>query len=707
MIFSLTTAILCRNLRPLNFADASPPQDVLASFTTSPTQAAPALDARGERRASLHPGTNRQHNQGGFAMKLILKTGLLAAMMFALVGSSSAQAAIYGGSLTASGCNAGKAKCVIKMKSCLLGCYGKAIKGGVAADPACLAKCRNGFLADPATGKGCMEKLNAKNAGCTDTTLAEIAVMRSKIDAHVLDLISQLNPNGGTPANGCTAGKIKCVSKYNACVLGIAGKAFKAGGPIGSLAKCDANLVNLGKATCVEKLETKNPPASPTACLTYNDQGALKAADDAFVNDVLYSLQAGPQNMATKRCTGDTSVQCTNTVPDCNVAGGTCEFFFGAPLPLAAGGVASCVSSQWNGTITGTFNQGTGEAGGSASVLSRVYTGGNTINAPCPICAGNDIPNDGVAGGTCSAGTRAGLTCDSNGESPNPTFGKTSLDCPPPGGTLVATLPIDLTNTNTGTVTATVSASSPNCNGSPGDKCLCASCSGNSSIPCESDAECALAGAGTCTNGAGEPRRPNACLDDTTQVGDGSVCAATAGGEGRCSEGPFDQHCAFETFRSCTGMPGDCPVPGDTCITEARECFVGHNGNIGDSITAVGTFNAGGLPRNHTGTTTFASVFCIAPTGSTAVNSAAGLPGPGRLQLAGVSSENGTDNPGGTCPTEATFLPTAKGGVLDTGWTGLAHDARVVGQGKVTVSAACVGTPGSCTCTYTGPIANP
>ena len=29
------------------------------------------------------------------------------------------------------------------------------------------------------------------------------------------------------------------------------------------------------------------------------------------------------------------------------------------------------------------------------------------------------------------------------------------------------------------------------------------------------------------------------------------------------------------------------------------------------------------------------------------------------------------------------------------------------GQGKVTVAAACVGTPGSCTCTYTGPIANP
>jgi hypothetical protein len=695
---------------PAEFADVFPPHDVLISFTTAPILAPPALDARGEHRASLHPGTNRQHNQGGFAMKLILKTGLLAAMMFALVGSNSAQAAIYGGNLTAAGCHASKAKCVIKMKSCLLGCWGKAIKGGIAPDPACLEKCRTGFLANPATGKGCMEKANLKNAGCSNLDLSQVALMRAKIDAHVTDLVGLLKPGNVNVINGCTAGKVKCVSKYNACVLGIVGKAFKAGGPVGDLTKCNASLVDpVGKVSCVTKLEDKNPALlednvtpNPTACLTYNDAGALKAADDAFVNDVIYNLQAGPQDMATKRCVSNTFTQCT-VDGDCGGGVGDCQFFFGSPLPLAAGGVASCVTSQWNGGISGTFNQGTGASAGTASVLSRVYTGGNTIDAPCPKCNGNDIPNDGAANGICAGGARNGLACDSNGESPNPTFGKTSLDCPPTGGTLVATLPIDLSNTNQGTVTATVSAASPNCNGSPGEKCLCASCSGNSSIPCKSDAECALAGAGTCTNGAGEPRRPNACLDDTTTGPNESDCSATTGGEGQCSAGPFDQHCAFETYRSCSGMPGDCPVPGDTCITEARECFVGHNGNIGDSIVAVGSASA---PRNHTGTTTFASVFCIAPTGSTAVNTAAGLPGPGRLALGGVSSENGTDV---ACPTEATFLPTAKGGALDTGWTGLAHDARVVGQGKVTVQVTgCVGAAPNCgQCSYTGPIANP
>src|SRR5687767_1213546 len=62
------------------------------------------------RRFSPHhraaPGTNRPHNQGGFAMKLILKTGLFAAMLFALVGSTPSHAAIHGGTLTLSGCNA-------------------------------------------------------------------------------------------------------------------------------------------------------------------------------------------------------------------------------------------------------------------------------------------------------------------------------------------------------------------------------------------------------------------------------------------------------------------------------------------------------------------------------------------------------------------------------------------------------------------------
>jgi hypothetical protein len=62
------------------------------------------------------------------------------------------------------------------------------------------------------------------------------------------------------------------------------------------------------------------------------------------------------------------------------------------------------------------------------------------------------------------------------------------------------------------------------------------------------------------------------------------------------------------------------------------------------------------------------------------VNAAAGLPGAGRLELDGDAFDNGT---AGACPTLSYLLPTSKGGVLDTGWTGIAHDATVPGQGKV------------------------
>jgi hypothetical protein len=313
--------------------------------------------------------------------------------------------------------------------------------------------------------------------------------------------------------------------------------------------------------------------------------------------------------------------------------------------------------------------------------------------------------------GTCNGGTRAGLPCDANGVSPNPSFGSTSMDCPPTPGALIATLPIDLTNANNANVAITLAASSPGCNGAAGKKCACSSCSGNSQIPCRNDADCVAAGAGTCTNAAGEPRKPNACLDDTNTPGDQyddcSDVTPAGDGEAECAAGPVTQHCKIATQRGCltstdcTSGGGD---PSDVCVSNNRVCYAGYTGDIGDKIEAQGSFTA---PINHWSHPTFASVFCIAPTGSAAVNSVAGLPGPGRLELDGEATENGT---AGACPTQADFLPTAKGGVLDTGWTGIAHDATVIGQGKVTVAiTGCVpGTPGNCgVCTYTGPIPNP
>jgi hypothetical protein len=194
------------------------------------------------------------------------------------------------------------------------------------------------------------------------------------------------------------------------------------------------------------------------------------------------NLSADAGEINNHRCTGNTRTKCT-TNADCSVATGTYEYYFGTYLPLAAGGVATCVGSQINGTITGTANVETGSAASSVQLISRVYTGPNPN--PCPRCVGDATPNDNARGGTCDAGTNVNLSCDVNGSSPNPYWGSTSLDCPPTGGAQVAALPINLTN-STGTETRTVSSANPNCRapGFTSFKCLCDTCNNAAATPC-------------------------------------------------------------------------------------------------------------------------------------------------------------------------------------------------------------------------------
>ncbi len=636
-------------------------------------------------------------------MKSLTRWGVVTAALIALLGVSTPASALHPVSLPAGAakCLPGKIKCAIKKKACLLGVAKKAFPG----DPVKIAKCKDGFDLNPAIpAKGCFSKQDQK-VGNDCLTTGDAAVIEAKIDAHVQDIVDEMNPANFVGSNKCQNAKVGCVLKYNSCVLGLFAKAGKTGGPIDStkLPKCIDGLTS-----CIGKLETKYAIGNPSGieCFTYGDTIALRNKDDAFIDDLIAELASAAvsPDMNTQRCTGDTSVTCTGApaVGTCVGPQGTCAFWFGSPLPLAAGGVATCVTNRWNGGISGTFNQATGASAGTASVVATVYNGID-IGTPCPRCVGDMWPNDGANGGTCSGGGRNGLSCDSNGQSPEPSFGDTSLDCPPTGQ--IAAIPVDLTN-STASVTKTLSASSPNCNGQPGKKCMCSSCSGNSSIPCDSDAVCATAGAGTCTNAAGEPRKASPCVDNSATGPDESLCVSTGDGDGACLDAPVTQRCKIETFRSCT-VDGDCTAPGDTCGTFGRECFPGYNGVVGNTITSVGSTTA---PRNHAGVQQFASVFCVSPTSQPAVNAAAGLPGPGRLSLGGVGSENAS---AGVCPTRAEFLPTFKGGILDTGWTGIAHDAKVVGQGKVSVAvSACSGAAdsngnGCGTCTYSGPIANP
>ncbi len=610
-----------------------------------------------------------------------------------LLGSATAHATPIGCDLAESRCDSGKYKCVLTLKSCLLECHKKALTRGVGVDGPCLQKCRVKF-SSPATGRGCIDKLELKNDECS--TLGDGPALRAKVEVHVLDVVARLVPGGGAPRSRCAAEKVKCFYRFDACLLGRIAKALAGGDTCPDYAHCDRYLT--GPKSCFEKIENRYRPSTVHECFVYDDQATMKDFDDAFVNDVVHSISGGGKDLRTRRCTNDTSTACVNDTP-CVGGGGTCQFFFGGPLAINAGGVAMCVTNQWSGPIAGTLDTASGAMAGSAKLLRRTYVS-PLFAQPCPICDGADFLNDGVRDGTCSGGVRTGLDCDGNGESPETSFGVTSLDCPPSVGNLVGTSLVDLTHTNDGVATATVTAASPTCNGQPGKTCLCGSCSGDSTVACTSDAACALAGAGTCSNGAGTARRVNACLDDTTG-GDDSICAPTVGDKGECPFAPVDQTCAIDTFRGCIDNL-DCPAPNDHCTAHRRPCYPGYDGNVGDTVTATGTHQ---VPLDHAGTATLAAVFCIPPTISAAANVGQGLPGPGRMALAGVMTDDGTAT---TCPSHATFLPTSKNDGWDFGWMGLAHGVRAVGQGKVTVavSGCANATPPCGVCSYTGPVEN-
>ncbi len=287
--------------------------------------------------------------------------------------------------------------------------------------------------------------------------------------------------------NKCTAGKLKCVSKKDKCILGVHTKAAKTGLPPdpAKLQKCidkfDGGADPL--KGCIEKLETKNDGP----CQTFDDTAALEAKIDAFDADVLAELSSPGFDLDTRRCTGNTRTKC-NTNADCAGPGGTCQFYFGTYLSLSAGGVSTCVGNQWSGGITGTFDSVGGSSAGTANLISTVYSG-PTADQPCPACVGDGPTNDNVRGGTCDSGTNSMLTCDVNGSEPG--FPDSSLDCPPLGGGLIATLPIDLTNT-TGTATKTLSAASPNCR-APGFtalECFCDTCNSGAAQPCDDNGDC-------------------------------------------------------------------------------------------------------------------------------------------------------------------------------------------------------------------------
>lgn len=334
----------------------------------------------------------------------------------------------------------------------------------------------------------------------------------------------------------------------------------------------------------------------------------------------IQNLKADQGDINPRRCSNDSSKKCADN--SACTPPGTCAFYFGSPLPLAAGGVATCVLNVVNGSVSGTANVESGAFATDLALSSKVTTG--PLESPCPKCVGDGTPNDGQAGGTCTDGARAGLACDVNGVSPIPTFGSTSLDCPPTS--FITNLSIDLSGSS-GTESRTLDNSSVNCPAQSGKKCFADCCCGGAASGCKFTAGCTTS-------------KANSCIDDAgTEDVDESICLPISPGsnKGTCQNQPvISQYCGpTETFRGCFSN-ADCPAAGDACLIVDLPCFL-DNGVVGGKVTALGKAD----PPNNNGVSnpTFAAAFCIPPVVAQSVNQAAGLPGMGRLELPLISKE--------------------------------------------------------------------
>lgn len=308
------------------------------------------------------------------------------------------------------------------------------------------------------------------------------------------------------------------------------------------------------------------------------------------------------------RCSNDPSISClTPFVGGGPCGAGTCLVHFGPPAPRVAGGAAACAVNTIQSPFVGTMDVGSGEVTTSINTHAKVHLG-IAQTQPCPVCTG---PTVGAAG-TCSGGARNGLACVT--DATNATWGNTSYDCPPsPAYNITgAGLKIDL---NLTTAASSLPAGDT-CDAPLGAfLCFCGACTLDPSTACQNDTDCSGLGLGTCSNAGGVPRQPNQCSDLTCNAG------------GVCNAGPVDSFCDGKVkgngdgYITCANNV-DCtfvdPLAGNCSLTANRRCFE-------SPITTTG---AAGIYEGVLATT-----FCSGPTTSGGVNSAFGLPGPGRLAL--------------------------------------------------------------------------
>lgn len=319
------------------------------------------------------------------------------------------------------------------------------------------------------------------------------------------------------------------------------------------------------------------------------------------------------------RCANDTRQICDEPLrPDADDCGGAiCECYEGPPSPHSTANTPVCTLWRHAADVSGTVDVDSGTGVLDKDLIATVHFGEQLVD-PCPRCVDDIAIDDGVRHGTCLNGPHDGLPCDVNAvhtSFPAPGGGDYSLDCMPNPANNLSGSGVRIRATLTTGESTLASGIECGFAVSP-ELCPCGVCSGDASMACASNTDCA--GLGTCGPRQDGIPTANTCLDGT--------CTDVGGGEGKCLENlvsfcdgvlradgrPFVQ-CVEDADCDSTDCGGvSC---GACALSEPLDCFL-------PEIVALGQADPLRPLR--------AASYCIPPSAS-GVNVVVGLPGPARM----------------------------------------------------------------------------
>lgn len=294
-----------------------------------------------------------------------------------------------------------------------------------------------------------------------------------------------------------------------------------------------------------------------------------------------------------RRCLYRTSMECSadsDCPPDSNGMPTTCVYIYDSPLstPLQGGACAfTYIPVAAMPTIRGSLNLLSGALDITDMTVNLALNakGGGVFQGVCPVCAGDNSPNDGKKEGKCQPGmdpvtgrgdlgfqqgTQPDVMCDINrfGKLPGYNLGY-SMDCSPtlPPGPITPTS-FGGTFSSSGT-TVTLTSESPDCGGpNPmSAKCFCGMCNDGSNRACMKQSDC---GTGACVGNSipGDPMAPGN-VPVLGNLCDGGACNWNdAAGAGTCKSTVLNATigcypAAFSGGNDRVGKPVKISAPGD------------------------------------------------------------------------------------------------------------------------------------------------